>query len=116
MKSDIDKQAVLTRIGKLVSENPVVIFMKGEPAFPMCGYSARAAGALRDCGFNFVHVNVLTDAEIFECLPQYADWETFPQIYIDGQLTGGCDIVVQLHERNELRPLVESAHQRRQQS
>ena len=111
MKSEINEQEQLKRIDQLVKGNPVVIFMKGDPSFPMCGYSARAAEALRQCGFGFTHVNVLTDPGIYECLPRYADWETFPQIYISGELIGGCDIVVQLHERNELRSLIGQAHE-----
>ncbi len=97
---------VLERIDKLVKENRTVIFMKGTPQFPMCGYSSRAAAALESTGTEFAYVNVLQDPEIFENLPRYADWPTFPQLYIGGELIGGCDITLELYERGELKDLV----------
>ncbi len=97
---------VLQRIDKIVKENRTVLFMKGTPQFPMCGYSSRAAAALEACGADFAYVNVLQDPEIFENLPRYADWPTFPQLYVDGELVGGCDITLELYERGELEALV----------
>ncbi len=97
---------VLQRIDKIVKENRTVLFMKGTPQFPMCGYSSRAAAALEACGADFAYVNVLQDPEIFENLPRYADWPTFPQLYVDGELVGGCDITLELYERGELESLV----------
>jgi monothiol glutaredoxin len=75
----------------------------------MCGFSMRAAAALKDCGVPFAYVNVLQDAEIFENLPRFADWPTFPQVYVDGDLIGGCDITLELHAKGELKPLLEAA-------
>jgi len=80
---------VLERIRKQVESNPVILYMKGTPEFPMCGYSARAAQALQQCGVEFAYVNVLMDPEIFENLPRFANWPTFPQLYIEGELVGG---------------------------
>jgi monothiol glutaredoxin len=100
---------VLQRIDQQVKGNPVVIYMKGTPQFPQCGFSMRAAQALTDCGVPFAYVNVLQDAEIFENLPRYADWPTFPQIYVDGELIGGCDITVELHQSGELKSMMEAA-------
>ncbi len=100
---------VLERIDQQVKGNAIVIFMKGTPQFPQCGFSMRAAAALKECGVPFAYVNVLQDMEIFENLPRYADWPTFPQIYIDGELVGGCDITLELHATGELKSLVESA-------
>ena len=100
---------VLERIDQQVKGNAIVIFMKGTPQFPQCGFSMRAASALKECGVPFAYVNVLQDMEIFENLPRYADWPTFPQIYIDGELVGGCDITLELHATGELKSLVESA-------
>ena len=97
---------VLERIDKIVKENRAVIFMKGTPQFPMCGYSSRAAAALEACGGEFAYVNVLQDPEIFENLPRYADFPTFPQLYIDGELIGGCDITLELYEQGELQTMV----------
>jgi monothiol glutaredoxin len=100
---------VLERIKEQVEHNPVVIYMKGTPQFPMCGFSSRAAAALQECGVPFAYVNVLADPEIFENLPRFADWPTFPQIYIDGELIGGCDITLEMHQNGELKKMMEQA-------
>ncbi len=100
---------VLQRIDEQVKKNAVVIYMKGTPQFPMCGFSSRAAAAMQDCGVPFAYVNVLQDQEIFQNLPRYADWPTFPQIYIDGELVGGCDITLELHASGELKTMMEAA-------
>ena len=100
---------VLERIKQQVTENPVVLYMKGTPTLPQCGFSSRTADALKACGQEFTYVNVLADPEIFENLPRYADWPTFPQLYIKGDLVGGCDITLELYQRGELKPMVETA-------
>ena len=100
---------VLERIKQQVTENPVVLYMKGTPTLPQCGFSSRTADALKACGQEFTYVNVLADPEIFENLPRYADWPTFPQLYINGDLVGGCDITLELYKRGELKPMVETA-------
>jgi monothiol glutaredoxin len=100
---------VIERIDQQVKGNPVVIYMKGTPQMPQCGFSMRAAQALGDSGVEFAYVNVLQDPEIFESLPRYADWPTFPQIYIDGELVGGCDITLELHASGELKTMMEAA-------
>ncbi|MEJ2576637.1 MAG: Grx4 family monothiol glutaredoxin [Gammaproteobacteria bacterium] len=102
---------VLDRIKEQVDGNPVIIFMKGTPQFPQCGFSARAAEALKSCGERFAYVNVLADPEIFENLPRFADWPTFPQIYINGELVGGCDITLELQASGELQNMVKTAVQ-----
>lgn len=100
---------VIERIDKTVKENPVVLFMKGTPQLPQCGFSSRAAQALMACGKEFAHVNVLADPEIFENLPRYADWPTFPQLYINGELVGGCDITLEMFQKGELQKMVSEA-------
>ncbi len=100
---------VLERIRDQVENHPVVIYMKGTPQMPQCGFSSRASQALSACGEEFAHVNVLTDPEIFENLPRYANWPTFPQIYINGELIGGCDITLELYQRGELQKMVKDA-------
>ncbi len=100
---------VMDRIKQTVEENPIVLFMKGSPQFPMCGYSSRAAQALGACGQPFHYVNVIEDAEVFENLPRFADWPTFPQLYINGELVGGCDITLELYRKGELQEMVKSA-------
>lgn len=105
---------VMDRIREHVESNPVVIFMKGTPQFPMCGFSSRAADALKQCGEEFAYVNVLADQEVFQNLPRFADWPTFPQIYIDGELVGGCDITLELAGKGELQTMVKGAIAKRQ--
>jgi len=100
---------VMDRIKEQVENNPVVIFMKGTPQFPMCGFSSRAAAALQDCGEKFAYVNVLQDQEIFQNLHRYADWPTFPQVYVNGELIGGCDITLEMHASGELKQMVTDA-------
>lgn len=100
---------VMERIDQQVKDNPVVLFMKGTPQFPMCGFSSRVAEALNRCGEDFAYVNVLTDAEVFENLPRYADWPTFPQLYINGELVGGCDITLEMYQSGELEKAVKAA-------
>lgn len=100
---------VLERIREQVTTNPVVIYMKGTPQMPQCGFSARAVETLKLCGVEFSFVNVLSDPEIFANLPRYADWPTFPQIYVGGELVGGCDITVEMYQSGELQPLVTAA-------
>lgn len=100
---------ILEKIQHIVDENAVVIFMKGSPQFPQCGFSARAAEALNRCGEEFAYVNVFDDPEVYHNLPRFADWPTFPQIYIDGELVGGCDITVELFQQGELQQMVKDA-------
>jgi monothiol glutaredoxin len=100
---------VLERIKEQVESNPVVIYMKGTPQFPMCGFSSRAVEALASTGIEFGYVNVIQDPEVFENLPRFADWPTFPQIYVGGELVGGCDITLELAERGELKTMMEEA-------
>ena len=100
---------VLERIKEQVENNPVVIYMKGTPDMPRCGFSHRASQALAATGLPFAYVNVLEDPEIFDNLPRYADWPTFPQIYVGGELIGGCDITLELHESGELQRIVAEA-------
>jgi monothiol glutaredoxin len=100
---------VLDRIKEQVESNPIIIYMKGTPQFPQCGFSSRTAAALQDCGEKFAYVNVLADPEIFENLPRFADWPTFPQVYINGELVGGCDITLEMHASGDLQKMVKEA-------
>ena len=83
----------MERIKQTIEGNPVVIFMKGTPDFPQCGFSMRATEALRACHVDFAHVDILAEPEVRQNLPRYSNWPTFPQVFIDGELVGGCDIV-----------------------
>lgn len=100
---------VLERIKQQVEGHPVVIFMKGTPQMPQCGFSSRAAQALQACGEDFAYVNVLADPDIFQNLPRFANWPTFPQVYINGELVGGCDITLELYQKGELQKMVKEA-------
>jgi monothiol glutaredoxin len=103
-------QKALDNIRKTVTENPIVLYMKGTPQFPQCGFSGLAAQVLRACGVtHFVAVNVLADQEVYENLKYYANWPTFPQLYLKGELIGGSDIMKDLYEKGELQKLIQAA-------
>ena len=97
------------RIRAELEAHPVVLFMKGTPQHPMCGFSDRAAQALEACGLPYHTINVLADPEIRAYLPRYSNWPTFPQLFLAGELIGGCDIVVELHQQGELQGMVADA-------
>ena len=101
---------VLDRIKQTVHDNPIVLFMKGTPQFPMCGFSSRTAQALKSTGVDFASVNVLEDPEVRANLPRFSNWPTFPQLFINGELIGGCDIALELHENGELERMVKEVH------
>lgn len=100
---------VMDKIKQQVESAPVVLYMKGNPKFPQCGFSSHVVQALTTCGAEFAHFDVLADPEIRQNLPRYANWPTFPQLYIDGELVGGCDIVMELYQRGELKKMVADA-------
>ena len=99
----------LARIRAQVEENPVLLYMKGSPQAPQCGFSAQTVQCLVACGERFAYVDVLSNPDIRAALPTYADWPTFPQLYVEGELVGGCDIVTEMHDSGELAPLVKAA-------
>lgn len=98
--------ALRARIESLLQSNRVVLFMKGQPNMPQCGFSAKAVGALGALGVDYAHVNVLADQEIREGIKVYGDWPTIPQLYIDGELVGGSDIIEQMTNSGELASLL----------
>ena len=100
---------IMQRIRGVIDAHPIVLFMKGTPQFPMCGFSSRAVQALASCGADFHPVNVLEEPEIRAHLPRYANWPTFPQLFIHGELIGGCDITLELQESGELERIVAEA-------
>lgn len=100
---------ITDRIRTEVESHPIVLFMKGTPQFPMCGFSSRVVQALKACGAEFHSINVLEEPEIRANLPRYSNWPTFPQLFIHGELIGGCDITVELHEKGELARMVADA-------
>jgi len=97
----------MDRIQAEVEGHPVVLFMKGTPRFPMCGFSSRTVKALIAAGADELHtVNVLEEPEVRANLPAYSNWPTFPQLFIHGELIGGCDITIELHESGDLERMI----------
>ena len=97
---------VQERIEKVISENPVVLFIKGTPEFPQCGFSGQVIQILEYVGAPVVGVNVLEDPEIRQGIKEYANWPTVPQLYIKGEFVGGCDIVTEMYQSGELQSLL----------
>ena len=101
--------AFADRIKDILDSHPVVLFMKGTPQFPMCGFSSRTVEVLKGCGASFHAVNVLQEPEIRANLPRFSNWPTFPQLFINGELIGGCDITLELHHAGELERILADA-------
>ena len=97
------------RIEKTIANDRVMLFMKGNPAMPQCGFSATVVQILKQVGVPFGTYNILADAELREGLKQYSNWPTYPQLYLDGKLVGGCDIVREMHASGELATLLRGA-------
>lgn len=100
---------IMDTIKEQVEGNAIILYMKGSPNMPQCGFSARTVEALMACGQRFAYVDVLSHPEIRANLPVYANWPTFPQLWVKGELVGGCDIVCEMHEAGELEPLLREA-------
>src|SRR5437773_5399455 len=96
------------RIRQQIGEAPVVLFMKGTPVFPQCGFSAAVVQILTELGVKFKGVDVLTDPEIRQGIKEYSSWPTIPQLYVKGEFVGGCDIIREMAETGELKQLLES--------
>jgi monothiol glutaredoxin len=99
------------RIEEQLKSYPVLLYMKGTPDFPQCGFSARVVAVLRALDARFAYVNIFEDPEIREGLKAYSNWPTFPQLYLNGELVGGCDIAVEMYESGELGELLAAAAQ-----
>ncbi len=99
----------IDKIKQQITENPVLLYMKGSPKLPQCGFSARAVQCIEACGVAFASVDVLANPDIRQTLPQYADWPTFPQLYVKGELIGGSDIIAEMYEQGELENLLRAA-------
>lgn len=96
-------------IKEQIDSNSILLYMKGNPEQPQCGFSAQVTQLLMKCGKRFAYVDILSNPEIRATLPKVSNWPTFPQLYIDGELVGGCDIITEMFEKGELQPMVESA-------
>jgi len=96
-----------TRIASLVGDNDVVLFMKGTPLFPQCGFSSRAVAILDHCGVVYESVDVLQDMEIRQGIKTYSEWPTIPQLYVKGEFLGGSDIMMEMFEAGELQQMLD---------
>ena len=97
------------RIQLQIQDNPMVLYMKGTPKFPQCRFSGQVVEILKECRAGYAYVNILDNPDIRAELPKYADWPTFPQLFIQGELIGGCDIVTQLYETGALQDMLDEA-------
>lgn len=97
---------IIETIREQIGSNPILLYMKGSPAAPQCGFSAQTVQCLAACGERFAYVDILAHPEIRATLPSYADWPTFPQLYVEGELIGGCDIITEMYESGELETLI----------
>jgi monothiol glutaredoxin len=100
---------IMARIQQQVDSAPVVLYMKGTPQFPQCGFSATAAQTLASTGVEFAYVNIFEDQEVMQALPSFQDWPTFPQIYFNSELMGGGDIIVEMAEMGTLQDEMQKA-------
>lgn len=100
---------VNARIEEQIRSNDILLYMKGTPDFPQCGFSGQTVAALNAVGKPYAYVNIFEDPEIREGLKVYSNWPTFPQLYVKGELVGGCDIVVEMYQSGELQKLLEDA-------
>jgi len=105
----MSQEDTIESIKQQIAENPILLYMKGSPNQPQCGFSAKASQALMACGERFAYVDILQNPEILATLPVYANWPTFPQLWIGGELIGGSDIFSDMFEKGELEPLVKEA-------
>jgi len=99
----------LDKIKQQLAENSIILYMKGSPKLPSCGFSSQASQAVINCGEQFAFVDILQNPDIRAELPKYANWPTFPQLWVDGELVGGCDIIMEMFQQGELQPLIAAA-------
>lgn len=99
----------LENIKQQIADNTILLYMKGSPNAPQCGFSMRVSQAMMACGKRFAYIDILSNPDIRAELPKYANWPTFPQLWVKGELLGGCDIIMEMHENGELKTLIEEA-------
>ena len=101
--------SAIDEIKSTIASNPIVLFMKGTPDAPQCGFSMRTAQALKACNVKFAFVDILANPEVRANLPKISNWPTFPQVFVNGELIGGCDITLDMYQKGELEPLLAKA-------
>lgn len=102
-------QDVHARIKEQINENPILLYMKGSPNLPSCGFSSQASQAVMNCGKPFAYVDILQNPDIRAELPKIANWPTFPQLWVKGELIGGCDIIMEMAQQGELQSVISEA-------
>ena len=102
-------EEIVTTIENQIKYNPILLYMKGSPQAPQCGFSSQTVQCMVSCGQKFAYVDILSNPEIRSTLPGYANWPTFPQLWVEGELVGGCDIITEMFENGELETLLSSA-------
>ncbi|CDH04150.1 putative monothiol glutaredoxin ydhD [Xenorhabdus bovienii str. oregonense] len=102
----VEETTTIGKIERQIKENSILLYMKGSPKLPNCGFSAQAVQALSACGERFAYVDILQNPDIRAELPKYANWPTFPQLWVDGELVGGCDIIIEMYQSGELQALI----------
>ena len=100
-------EEIVATIQKQIEENPILLYMKGSPQAPQCGFSAQTVQCMVACGQRFAYVDILANPDIRATLPSVANWPTFPQLWVEGELVGGCDIITEMFEAGELQTLLE---------
>jgi monothiol glutaredoxin len=108
-----NEETIADTIKDQIKSNPILIYMKGNPNQPQCGFSARATQMLMSCGQKFAYVDILSNPEIRANLPKVSEWPTFPQLFVDGELVGGCDIMTEMFEAGELKQLLDDSAAKR---
>jgi len=99
----------IDKIKQQIEDNKIIMYMKGSPEMPQCGFSSQASQALMACGREFAFVDILQNPDIRAELPNYANWPTFPQLWVNGELVGGCDILMEMQANGELKELIDAA-------
>ena len=102
---------IIEAINEQIASNSILLYMKGSPDQPQCGFSAQSSQVLMDCGEKFAYIDILANPDIRANLPSVSEWPTFPQLFIEGELVGGCDIIVEMYQSGELQPLIQDAAQ-----
>ena len=100
---------IMEQIKEQIESHDILLYMKGSPKLPQCGFSSSAVQVLMNCGEKFAYIDILANPDVRANLPKYANWPTFPQVFINGELVGGCDIVMDLHEKGELQKMTKEA-------
>ena len=100
---------ILEEIKAQLEENSILLYMKGSPDAPQCGFSSQASQVLMACGERFSYIDILANPEIRANLPEFSEWPTFPQLFINGELVGGCDIITEMYQSGELEPMIKDA-------